>query len=288
MKKKAYDERDLSKAVELVVALHREFKAFGIDLGDWMRVRDDELLRGDIAMQVYNRLPFAPPNHQIRTILEINDKVWKDKCITEQVIRAVGDPPPPPEREGIPETFCLCLLYETGNPLKTLARNIAACKYVFGKDRWKKDLARTFSDTERNGPKPVVSVRKGARPRPAGFRWAVVNLGFRYRGRPIPEARADLDQKGLMGVGQELPLIAALHPRWATLAGLNPSIVHYFPEAIAPDLDYHVKGAMRGALSLSGGGTTFIFSSPGVWIGGTHLIPRKRNEARNFGVTFFL
>lgn len=172
---------------------------------------------------------FTSPEEQARHLLEINERLWRDPAITTKAITTLGDPPNcPPSNDSRP--YCVVLLCETGDALETLVRNWTACVYVLGESRtWKWDGLLLTPE----GVKP----RQAAKPRPAGLRWAVAELGRAYQGMRVRDARVALGTAGLMGMGQELPLIAALHPRWAT--SMNGETI---PFVDAPDLEVAPNG----------------------------------------------
>ncbi|MDO8505149.1 MAG: hypothetical protein Q7S48_01020 [bacterium] len=73
----------------------------------------------------------SPRFSQIDHMLLINEEIWKDRTITAEAIRELGDPPecPAVEEDSIP---CITLLSETGNAVETLTRNWAACRFIHG------------------------------------------------------------------------------------------------------------------------------------------------------------
>lgn len=164
---------------------------------------------------------FTPPEEQVKRLLEINATLWRKKAITAEAIAALGDPPecPPSDEQHL---YCVVLLYETGNALRTLKQNWTACVHVFGME-WTR--LSDNSIVESRG----VRQWENALPRKPGLRWALAELGRTYRGCRCFSSTPYTD--GFMGVGQELPLIAAMHPRWAT--SINGETI---PAAFAPDL----------------------------------------------------
>lgn len=178
---------------------------------------------------------FATPQEQVKSLLTINEQVWKDRSITEAAIKALGDPPEVVDSyERQHHLWCRVLLSETGNVYKTLKRNRAACLFVHGRNNmWQEDQLVLTSKTVRQ--------RQGAMPRPVGLRWATAELGRCHRGRQVQEAWKNLDASGYMGMGQELPLIAALHPRWAT--SISDKTI---PCVYAPDLEVCFDSCVEG------------------------------------------
>ena len=142
---------------------------------------------------------------------------------------ALGGPPKCPAWDEH-HLYAVVLLYETGDALTTFQKNWEACVHVHGESRtWKWDsLVMT--------PKGVRP-REGAKPRKPGLRWAVAELGRAYQGITVRDARVAQSAEESAGMGQELPLIAALHPRWAT--SMNGETI---PFVDAPDLEIAPDG----------------------------------------------
>lgn len=167
---------------------------------------------------------FATSAEQVKRLLEINEMLWKDTSITEETIRALGDAPEAPvsDANGL---YTVVLLSETGDALQTFKRNWDACVHVHKPEgAWKWDGLLFV-------PKGVRG-RKGAKPAPIGLRWAVAELGRAFKGRNVRGVRRELDAQGRMGMGQELPLIGALHQTWAV--SMNGGEI---PFVDAPDLE---------------------------------------------------
>ncbi len=160
---------------------------------------------------------FSTPKEQIARMLEINKEVWKDKKITEKAIKALGKPPRCPK--GL---YCVSLFYETGNVVKTFKRNWEAAVYVLGEDKTWKWSSILFDSKS-------VKSRSGAKKRPKGLRWAICELGKVHQGKSVADVRLELNNT--MGMGQELPFLAALHPNWAV--AMNGKDI---PFVDAPDL----------------------------------------------------
>ena len=201
----------------------------GVLPDDYVAISTNDALRGDIVAAILKHRLFATPEEQIRRLLEINEQVWKDASITEVAIHAIGDAPEAPasDEAGI---YCVALLAETGDAVKTFERNWAACVHVHGVDKtWKWD-GLLFT------PQGVKS-RADAKPRPVGLRWAIAELGRAYQNQAVEQARPALDAKSVMGMGRELPLIGALHPKWAT--AMNGAKI---PFVDAPDLAVAASG----------------------------------------------
>ncbi|MEK7653151.1 MAG: hypothetical protein AAB358_01565 [Patescibacteria group bacterium] len=172
---------------------------------------------------------FSTTEEQIVRILEINEAVWKNPAITAEAIKALGDPPQCPPSDG-QHLYCVCLLFETGDPANTFRLNWEACVHIHGQDlTWKWDgLVFALEG---------VRQRIGAKPRPVGLHWRVCELGRRFKGKSVKNVRLQLDQSKTIGMGQELPMIAALHPKWAkSLNGQDKPFVD------APDLEVAPRG----------------------------------------------
>lgn len=164
---------------------------------------------------------FTSPEEQIGRILEINEVVWKNLAITEAAIHALGDPPmcPPSDKNNL---YCVNLLFESGDTLNTFRYNWEACRFTLG-------LLRTWKWNGLLFTPKGVKQRDGAIPRKPGLRWQVAELGRQFKDQCVRDVRPQLK---VMGMGQELPLIAALHPKWAvSMDGDN------IPFVDAPDLD---------------------------------------------------
>lgn len=203
----------------------------GVDADDFAAIGKNVALRADIVAAIIKHRLFTPPEEQILRLIEINEKVWHHKVITPAAIRELGDPPecPPSDENGL---YCVCLLFEVGNVVKTLELNWQACVYVHGEaGTWKWD-GLLF--------KPEgVKQRVGALPRKPGLRWQVAELGRRFKSQCVQDVRPQLKT---MGMGQELPLIVALHPKWAV--SMNGDSI---PCVDAPDLS--VAPRARGGFS---------------------------------------
>ena len=212
----------------------RMLQGKGITVEDYAAIGTNEVLCADVAAMILKHRLFTQPEEQIQHLLRINEQVWKDASITEVAIRALGDPPECPiSDEG--HLWCVTLVSETGNALATFTRNWTACVHVHGVDKtWKWDgLILTPQ-----GVRP----RQNAKPRPTGLRWTVSELGRAYKSQKVKKVRPDLDRQSTMGMGQELPLIGALHPRWAV--AMNGDNI---PFVDAPDLE--VAPSARGEFS---------------------------------------
>lgn len=199
----------------------RKLQTRDVDVGDYCAIGTNDALLDDIVAAILKHRLFTPLEEQIKRILEINEQTWKDKAITEAAIREIGDPPdcPVSDENGL---YCACLLSETGDAVQTFERNWQACVHVHGQDgTWKWD-GLLFT------PKGVKQ-RDNTLPRRPGLRWQIAELGRKFNGQCVRDVRPQLK---VMGMGQELPLIAALHPKWAvSMNGEN------IPYVDAPDLE---------------------------------------------------
>jgi len=170
---------------------------------------------------------FSPLEEQIQRMLEVNEILWKDRAITEASIRELGDPPlecPASDENGL---YCVCLFNETGDVMETFVRNWVACRLVLGLwCTWKWD-SLLFTPQG-------VRQREGAILRNPGLRWQVVELGRQFKGQCVRDVRLRLTT---MGMGQELPFVAALHPKWAV--SMNGGNIPYVD---APDLEVAPHG----------------------------------------------
>ena len=194
----------------------------GVDIARVVLRGERKLTVEKITKVVKKHDLFTTSEEQIRRLLDINEAVWHDTDITEEAIRELGDPPecPVSDEKGL---YCVVLLYETGDVVKTFRRNWEACVHVRGEDStWNWD-GLLFTPQG-------VRQRQGAILRPVGLRWAVVELGRRFQGQSVEGLRPQLGE--IMGMGQELPLVAALNPKWAV--SMNGKDIPYVD---APDLE---------------------------------------------------
>jgi len=199
----------------------RKLQTREVDVDDYCAIGTNDALLDDIVAAIFKHRLFALPAEQIKRLLEINEALWKDPAVTESAIRELGDPPncPVSDENGL---YCVCLFSETGNAVQTFERNWQACVHVHGQDgTWKWDGV-LFT------PKGVKQ-RDGAITRRPGLRWQVAELGRQFKGKSVGNVRPQLN---VMGLGQELPFVAALHPKWAVSMNGND-----IPYVDAPDLD---------------------------------------------------
>lgn len=167
---------------------------------------------------------FATPEEQIATILRINEAIWKDRSVTEKAIRALGDPPVCPSSED-QHLWCTVLLRETGDAVRTFGDNAKALRFIHGEEgSWQWD-GIVFTPEG-------VRLRTGAIARPKGLRWSAAELGRERQNQKVADVRPALDLAKRMGMGQELPLIGALHPKWACAMDGDE-----IPFVDAPDLE---------------------------------------------------
>ena len=200
----------------------------------------EAILRNEDGVRIERPVPvlemFAPPADQIARLLEVNEVGWKDCGITEKAIRELGDPPACPPSDDS-RLNCVVLLAETGDALVTFIRNWLACRLVHG-------LRRTWQWDGLVMTPEGVRPRAEAKPRNPGLRWAVAELGRAHKGRCVRDVRPDLDSKKVMGIGQEAPMIAALHPLWAVSMDGDK-----FPFLDVPDMEVAPDG--RGGFSYA-------------------------------------
>jgi len=202
----------------------RSLQERGWDTEDYKAIGTNTDLADELTQVMLRFRLFTPPKAQIQRLLGINEAVWKDTAITPEAISAIGDPPdcPPWDENGL---FCVCLFSETGDALKTFARNWDACVHVHGQDGTSK-LDGLLLTPE------GVRQRVCAITRPIGLRWQVAELGRQFKTQSVANVRPQLDKAPKMGMGQEFPLLAAMHPKWAV--SMNGDTV---PFVDAPDLE---------------------------------------------------
>lgn len=201
----------------------RMLQTKGVSPEGYAAIGKNEALLAEVVAAIQRHCLFSTPEDQILRVLEVNEAVWKDATITEEALKALGDPPncPVSDENGL---YCVGLFSETGNALKTFQRNWQAAVHVHGQNNtWKWDGVLFTAE----GVKPRAGVQK----RPTGLRWAVCELGRSLKGRCVKDARQELDKNKTMGMGQELPFLAALHPNWAV--AMNGQDI---PFVDAPDL----------------------------------------------------
>lgn len=207
----------------------RKLQENGVTVDDYVAIKDSGALLADIVATIQKHRLFSPPEEQVKRLLEVNAALWRDPTITAEAIAALGSPPIAPASDDS-HLYAVALLYETGDALRTFERNWAACVHVHGEERTWKWYSLVMTS---KGAHP----REKAKSRPAGLRWAVAELGRAYQGMCVRDARVVQGSTELMGMGQELPLIAALHPRWAT--SMNGETI---PFVDAPDLEVAPDG----------------------------------------------
>jgi len=183
--------------------------ANGVTPEDIAALGDDEKLSRGVADFLKAQRMFSTPAEQVEAILRINEQVWKDKSINPTAIRRLCGLPDcsVADAKSLP---CAMLVYQTGNWMQTLKRNLAACCLVHGADKVRvdKEIVLSFHG---------VRLRPGFRSRQRGLQWVIVDLGRKFQKLTASSAQAEISLLGCMDLGLELPLIAALHPRWATL-----------------------------------------------------------------------
>ena len=207
----------------------RSFQERGWNLDDFKAIGTNDAMADELTEAMFRHRLFTTPTEQIQRLLEINEAVWKDLSITEQVIHELGDPPdcPTSDESGL---YCVCLFNETGDVVKTFDLNYQALVHVHGVDRTWKWVGLLFT-------KKGVQQRAGAIVRPKGLRWQVAELGRQFQKQCVENVRPQLDQSQTMGMGQELPFVGALNPKWATSMDGDK-----IPFVDAPDLEVAPRG----------------------------------------------
>lgn len=201
----------------------KKLQAREVEVEDYAAIATNGALLDDVVSAIIKHRLFTSPEEQVSRLLKINEQVWKDSTITEAAIRDLGDPPscPASDDSGL---FCVMLFSETGDAVRTFERNWLACQYVHGENTWKWDGLRLTPQG--------VRARANAQPRLKGIRWQVCELGREFKNQRVQNVRLKLDSARRMGIGQELPAVAAMHPKWAV--SMNGDTI---PFVDAPDLE---------------------------------------------------
>jgi len=204
----------------------------GVQVDDVLRVKehdgDNEMLEGILEVFRHHCL-FIPPHEQWRFYERLNEAVWQDPCLSKEAVwnkaggPVWGDESPPGQRIKLPQVpmihesgiYCATLVFDFADPRKTLDYYLRACEHVFAdafklssehfvvEDKIADDAKFVFA----SGREP-----KATDPDQPRFRWLVTELGRSSRG-------GECLVKPTNGVGLELLLIAAMHPRWAVSLG---------------------------------------------------------------------
>lgn len=95
-------------------------------------------------------------------------------------------------------------------------------------------------------------------PRQKGLRWAVAELGRTFQNRKVMDVRKELDADSVMGIGEELPLIVAMQPRWViSMDGGKIPFVDALDIEVRPEADgefgyapYFYFGQVSGQVNL--------------------------------------
>lgn len=233
----------------------RTLQERGWDAEDFKAIGTNGAMAGEITNVMLRFRLFPSPEEKIIRVLEINEALWKDLSITERAIRELGDPPdcPASDENGL---YSVDLFNETGIAFKTFLLNYQALVHVHGVERtWKWD-GLLFT-------KKGVRQRAGAIIRPKGLRWQVSELGRQFHKQSVEKVRPQLDETQIMGMGQELPFIGALNPKWATSMDGDK-----IPFVDAPDLEVapHGDGEFSFAPYLS-----FDSVDRRVYLGSSHV-----------------
>ena len=225
---------DLRRGNETQVLL--KLQGDGVMPEDYSAIATNDTLRAEIVAAILKYRLFATPEQQIETLLRINEAVWKDRSINMKAPRRLGDAPvcPPSDEQNL---NCIVLLRETGDAVRTFEDNWKALRHVHGENgSWVWGGIVFIADG--------VKLRVGAIARPKGLRWAIAELGRERQNQKVADVRPDLDQKKIMGMGQELPLIGALHPKWAR--AMNGEDI---PFVDAPDLEVRPSAVAHESFS---------------------------------------
>lgn len=202
----------------------RSLQERGWETPDYKAIGTDGAFADALTQVMLKFRLFATPAEMIQLLLEINETVWKDLSVTEQAIRALGDPPdcPVSDENGL---YCVNIFRETGDAVKTFSDNWDACVDVHGTDgTWKWNGLLFTKDGVQQRDKAIL--------RPRGLRWQVAELGRQFQKQCVQDVRPQLDKSKIMGMGQELPFIVAVHNRWAV--SMDGSAI---PFVDAPDLE---------------------------------------------------
>lgn len=233
--------------------LKNKLKEFGVTPRQLASLgkREGEEIAQMLADQLLIRDLFRSPGEQVRNILEINSKVWKDPEITGDAIELIGPPPVLPRSllfdRDRPDSglYSLTLVYETGDPVETFFRNWAALchslKAVLGDEFVGQSFPSKYNSGRSCGDnfyfdtieRGLIELRKQALPCRKGFRWIVAELGRRDG---IIYKRKDSLPEGIKNLGQELPMIAAAHTLWFIRTKPDHGD-QQFPLIAAPDIE---------------------------------------------------
>lgn len=183
----------------------------GVGIEDYAAIGKDSALRADVVDAIFKRRLFSSPEEQICRMLDINANVWHDPAITRETIAAFGDPPARYPSVDKSHLYCVLLSYETGCAMDTFERNCVAMVYVHGE----KNTRIENGHLDRCADRVYLIPYDKAKPRQKGLSWVVCELGRTHFGKTYMDGLSDIHQAGHTGLGQELPLVAAMHPRWA-------------------------------------------------------------------------
>lgn len=185
----------------------RKLHSKGVCAEDIEHAQGDEGLINEVAATLVMRHLLTPASEQREKLLYFNETVWKDRSVNPHAITDAGEPP----RDlalRLDSISAPVLLRETGDPVRTMRENWKALASVHG-DGGVELCDGIVLDAKH------IRVRPGAIKRRQGIRWAVVELGGFWGFVSFETVKERLQDRGLMAVGQELPLIAAMHPLWA-------------------------------------------------------------------------
>lgn len=199
----------------------------GVGIEDYAAIGKDSALRADVVDAIFKRRLFSSPEEQIQRMLDINANVWHDPAITPETIAMLGDPPQCLSASDYSLT-CGLLNYETGCAMDTFERNCAAMVYVHRE----KNTRIENGHLGRCADRVYLIPYDKAKPRKKGLCWIKCELGRTHFGKTYMNGLSDIHQAGRTGLGQELPLVAAMHPRWARVINCSRE----FPCVGAPEV----------------------------------------------------
>lgn len=244
---------DLARGDETQVLL--TLQQAGVTPEEYAAIGKDPDAQRDIVEVLMRHRLFTSPKDQINRLLDINAAVWHDPDITQTSIidslrmaqnhndvdyrfnrrhndHEVAAPEwPASHGNGL---YAVTLVYDTGDVRDTFIRNLQA--FAFAKTGGDKALLEKAMRVIHSELQYFRDIRlcRTAIPRMRGARWVVCELGRTLLNFSAEIARQILHQCKLMGIGPELPLIAAMHPKWAL--AMNGKDI---PFLIGSDLEYY-------------------------------------------------
>jgi len=183
---------------------------------------------------------FETAQEQTQRLLTVNDNVWKRLDITESAIRSAGEPPECPASDE-KHLYCVTLLYEADSPVETFNKNLQAFFALHTPNVWPSPQPQHPVWAGFNQFSDGIRQRSSAIARRQGLRWQICELGRTYENIGVVEALDIMDRDRVMVMGQELPLVAAMHPNWVrTMCSDKGS-----PTVLAPDIEVAVNGEFQ-------------------------------------------